>query len=283
MIGFNHIFKNDYDRRIKMGGEYVFCYSEKKMKALYPEKNFSLVGEASNKMPKSKGKEAEKEPENKIGTLSFSGKNVDVFKEGKHNSFLYKTAGYVCVGDNKFVTVHVSRVPFFALLFGLVLLTVATVVITIGLLNNPKPPIVIDPDNPMPDIDPDIEPIEGDTGEAATAEKGGGSVSMIFTKGVSLSLSSDKATIFYQNPSSSNHSVVLELYIVSEEQEYFIGKTGLIPAGSAIYELDVSERDVNIRAGTYTGLYRTAYYEPTTGERASVGSDITGVSVVVSE
>ena len=106
---------------------------------------------------------------------------------------------------------------------------------------------------------------------------------MVYTKGVNLSLSSDKATIYYQNPGSSNHSVLLELYIVSDGVEYFIGKTGLIPAGSAIYELDVSERDASVRPGTYEGLYRANYYEPTTGERAVVASDITGVAVIVTE
>lgn len=282
MIGFNHIFKNDYDKRVKLAGEYVFCYSEKKMKSLYPENNYSLVGEASSKLPK-EPKENEKEPENKIGKLIFGGKSVDVFNIGKHKGLFHKKAGYVCVGDDKFVTVHTSRIPFLAALLGLLVLIVATGVVIVGILNNPKPPVVIDPDNPMPSIDPDIEPIEGDTGEKETAPKGGGSVSMVYTKGVTLSLSSDKATIFYQNPNSSNHSVVLELYIISGDEEYFIGRTGLIPAGSAIYELDVSERDANIRAGTYTGLYRTAYYNPETGERAAVGSDITGVSVVVTE
>ena len=51
-MDFNHIFKNDYDKRIKIGGEYVFCYSKEKMQALYPENNFSVAGEVSTKLPK---------------------------------------------------------------------------------------------------------------------------------------------------------------------------------------------------------------------------------------
>ena len=44
-----HVFRNDSDKRIKIGEQYVFCYSPKKMKELYPEKEYSLVGEAKTK------------------------------------------------------------------------------------------------------------------------------------------------------------------------------------------------------------------------------------------
>jgi len=285
MIGYDHIFKNDYDKRVKIGGEYVFCYSKAKLDSLYPEKDYSLIGEVRNTIPKDKpdSKRAQKRAEKKIGNFKAGGKVLDVFPHKMHSGFLYKESGYVCVGDGKFIAVRASRIPFFVALFSMLALLVALVVIIIGLISNEAPPVVIDPDNPLPEIDPDIEPIEQDTSEKVTSEKGGGSVSMVYTKGVTLSLSNDKATIFYQNPNSSNHSVVLELYIVSDETEYFIGRTGLIPAGSAIYEMDTSEKDANIRAGTYTGLYRTSYYNPETGERAVVGSDITNVSVTVTE
>lgn len=283
MASLQYIFKNDYDKRIKLVGEHVFCYSKKKMKELYSEKNYSIVGEASSTLVKQKKQENTKKPEEKVGKLAVGKQAVDVFVTGKHKKGLYKNEGYLCVGEDAFVTVHTSRVLFLTALVALIALLAVTVFLIIRLLASPEPPIVIDPDHPMPEIDPDIEPIEGDSGEQTPAPSGGGSVAMVYTKAVTISLSSDKATIFYQNPASSNHSVVLELYIVSGDEEYFIGKTGLIPAGSAIYELNVSERSANIREGTYTGLYRVIYYEPTTGVRAMVGSDITGVSVVVTE
>ena len=47
MANFNHILKTDYDKRVKLGKEYVFCYSKKKIKELYPSgAGYSLSGEA---------------------------------------------------------------------------------------------------------------------------------------------------------------------------------------------------------------------------------------------
>ena len=288
MTGFHHIFKNDYDKRIKVGGSYIFSYSAKKLKELYPEENYSLAGEAKNKLPKKKkngkvSKAEAKRAELKIGKFSVQGGDIDVFPKDSHNKLLYKVAGYVCVGEGKFLAVHVSRIPFFAAVGSITAGIAAAVAVIVLLLANPEPPVIIDPDNPLPPIDPDIEPIEDDNTKKEDSPSGGGSVSMVYTKSVTVSLSSDTAEIYYQNPNASNHSVALELYIVSDGQEYLLGKTGLVPAGSAIYQLSVKDRAAEIRAGTYTGLYRVSYYEPNTGERAAVQAEVTGVEVTVTE
>ena len=283
MTGFHHIFKQDYDKRIFLGGEFLFGYSEKKMRSLYPEKNYTVVGEAKSAKDLNRRnlKQQEKKKERRIGQLHVNGKELDLFPRGEHNSILHKREGYICVGEHTFVEVHSSRIPFLVTLLTLLAMIAAATVLIIGLLSNPKPP-VINPDHPLPDIDPDIEVLPDDD-EKVNSEGGGGFVSMVYTKDVTVSLSTNKAKIFYQNPNKSNHSVVLELYLVSSDTEYFLGRTGLIPAGSAIYAMDVSERDANIRAGIYTGLYRTFYYDPITGERAALSSDITQIKVSVTE
>ena len=286
MEKYDHLFQGDYDNRVKVDGEYILCYSKKKLKQLFPENNYSFVGEVKNKIPKDKpdsklaAKRAAKREEKKIGNVTIAGKVLDLFPHGMHPGFLYKAGGYVCVGNGKFVTIRASRLPFFALLLSMAAVLTAVIITTVMLVNSPN---VVKPDNPLPDVDPDIEPIGTDDNQSTPANKGSGSVSLVYTKSVSISLASDSATIYYQNPSSSNQSVVLELYVVSEDKEYFIGKTGLIPAGNAIYEMDVSGRDANIRAGTYTGLFRSSYYNPVTGEKAVVGTDITNVTVTVTE
>lgn len=283
MKNFHHIFKQDYDKRFFLGDQFIFGYSAKKMRELYPEKNYTVVGEAKSTkaLKKQNPKTAEKKREKRIGLLNINGKTMDVFPCGEHEGLLHKTEGYVCVGDNSFVSVHRSRLPFLLALLALLAMIAVTSVLVIRLLGNPEPPIVIDPDHPMPDIDPDIETLPED--EEKVVSDGGGFVSMVYTKEATVSLAENKATIYYQNPNKSNHSVVLELYLVSNGAEYFLGKTGLIPAGGAIYQMNVSERDANIRAGIYTGLYRTYYYDPLTGERAAISSDITEVKVSVKE
>ena len=283
MTGFHHIFKQDYDKRIFLGGEFLFGYSEKKMRSLYPEKNYTVVGEAKSakELNRRNLKQQEKKKERRIGQLHVNEKELDLFPRGEHNSILHKREGYICVGEHTFVEVHSSRIPFLVTLLTLLAMIAVATVLIIGLLSNPKPP-VINPDHPLPDIDPDIEVLPDDD-EKVNSEGGGGFVSMVYTKDVTVSLSTNKAKIFYQNPNKSNHSVVLELYLVSSDTEYFLGRTGLIPAGNAIYQIDVTERDANIRAGIYTGLYRTFYYDPITGERAALSSDITQIKVSVTE
>lgn len=289
MTGFHHIFKQDYDKRIFLGDQFIFCYSEKKMRELYPEKNYTVVGEAKSARRLKKKAAAQTEnksgkPERHIGRLHINGKEVDVFRHGEHVGLLHKREGYVCVGGDTFIAIYSSRLPFLLALLAVLAMLAVTTTLVIQLIGNPKPPIVIDPDHPLPEIDPDIEmlPVDED-GDKVQSESGGGFVSMVFTKEASISLSSNTATIYYQNPSKSNHAVILELYLISDGQEYFLGRTGLIPAGGAIYRMDVSERDAGIRAGIYTGLYRTYYYDPQTGERAAISSDITEVKISVTE
>ena len=286
MTGFHHIFKQDYDKRIFLGDQFIFCYSEKKMRELYPEKNYTVVGEAKSSKQLRKKKAEPKEPkkERHVGRLHIGSKEVDVFRHGEHAGLLHKREGYVCVGGDAFIAIHSSRIPFLLSLLAVLSMITVTTVLVAQLIGNPKPPVVIHPDHPLPEIDPDIEtlPVDED-GDKVQSESGGGFVSMVFTKEASISLSSNTATIYYQNPSKSNHAVILELYLISDGQEYFLGRTGLIPAGGAIYRMDVSERDAGIRAGIYTGLYRTYYYDPQTGERAAISSDITEVKISVTE
>ena len=61
MASFNNIFKQDYDKKIKVGDEYAFCYSPKKLKELYPEGNYSISGEARNGSKENQNKYDEKQ------------------------------------------------------------------------------------------------------------------------------------------------------------------------------------------------------------------------------
>ena len=285
MIGFHHIFRQDYDKRLFLGGEHVFGYSKKRMRELYPEKSYTVVGKAkSGGLKKKKPSEKQRKKEEKrIGKLHVNGKELDVYPVGEKKELLQKREGFVCVGEDKYVAIQSNLLPFLLAVIGLALMIALVAVTLVWLLGREKPPVTVDPDHPLPEVDPDVEPIPDDTDEKANSENGGGFVSLVYTKDASVSLSTGKATIYYQNPNKSNHSVLLEFYLISNEQEYFLGKTGLIPAGSAIYQLDVTDRDVSIRAGTYTGLYRTYYYDPITGERAAISSDITEIVVTVTE
>lgn len=301
MAVFTHILKTDYDKRVKFGGEQVFCYSQKKMNELYPGgAGCSLLGEANLCTGKAQDRFEEKQskrlarlkesgqasPEQetlKTGDLCIGGHVLGVYPQNTNAGFLSKSNGYVAVGEGKFITIHSSRVPFLVTVMGIGAAIVAAIIIILALLTAPEAPLPDVPENPLPVVDPNVVPDESDTSDKVSSDGGGGSVSLIYTKKAELSLTTQTATIYYKNPNASNHDVVIELYIVSDGQEYFVGKSGLIPAGSALYQLSVAQMEVILRAGKYEGLYRMSFYNPQTGERAIVDSIIEGVTVVVTE
>ena len=133
MAGFNHVFKQDYDKRIKIGDEYVFCYSKKKLKELYPEDDFSLSGEVkkgnqkaqerqdakqAKKLAKLKEKGlAEADVESlKLGDLKVGKSVLSVYPKGTNNKFSQKIDGYMCISEGNFVALHTSRIPFLVIL-----------------------------------------------------------------------------------------------------------------------------------------------------------------------
>ncbi|MBE6113908.1 MAG: hypothetical protein E7191_02400 [Erysipelotrichaceae bacterium] len=277
MIQLNYVLKNDYDKVIKLGNESVFCYSDKKIKELYPSGGYELVAETNGKLGSAE----------KVGILTVSTMNISIYSQGTYKG-LNKVIGYVAVGEDQYVAFYKSNAAFIAIVLGLLTLILGAAILIGWLFANPKPPVVIEPDNPQPSVDPgivEIDPISPlpDKPEVTPSSSGGGSVSMVFTKGVTVSLSSDTSEIYYQNPDTSDHNAVLELYIVSDGVEYFIGKTGVIPPGNALYEMSIAERDAKISTGVYMGLFRVSFYNPVTGERAPLQSDITEVTVTVTE
>ncbi|MBQ9987014.1 MAG: hypothetical protein IJP28_01420 [Erysipelotrichales bacterium] len=277
MNKFNYVLKNDYDKMIKFGEENVFCYSDKKLKALYPNSDYQIVGETNGKLGS----------DGKVGVLTVGSINIAIYHQGAYKG-LNKVIGYVAVGEDQYVAFYKSNAAFMAIVLGLLALIIGATILIGWLFANPKPPVVIEPDNPQPSVDPgivEIDPISPlpDEPDVTPSSSGGGSVSMVFTKGVTVSLSSDTSEIYYQNPDTSDHNAVLELYIVSDGVEYFIGKTGVIPPGNALYEMSIAERDAKISTGVYMGLFRVSFYNPVTGERAPLQSDITEVTVTVTE
>lgn len=302
MADFQYTLKNDYDKRVKFAGEYVFCYSKKKLDEMYPNgEGLSLSGEAYLGTGKAQDKfeakqqkrlqrrkecgEASPEQQTlKMGEFRMGGHSLGVYPGGTNGKFLSKCGGYVAVGENSFITLHTSRIPFLLTVAGIGTAIIAAVILVITLLMNPEEPTELPPpENPLPVVDPNVIPNKDDTSEKVTSEEGGGAVSLVYTKDVQIKLSTEVAGIYYNNPNASNHDIVIELYIVSGDTGYFLGRSGLVPAGSSIYEMSIADRQVEIKEGEYEGLYKVSFYNPETGERAIVDSQIAGITVTVTQ
>lgn len=302
MANFKYTLKNDYDKRIKFQGEYVFCYSKKKLDEMYPGgEGLSLSGEAylgadeaQNKFEAKQQKRLQKRKERgeaspeletlKTGELKIGNNNLGVYPGGTNGKFFSKCDGYVPVGENSFITLHSSRIPFLIAVAGIGAAIIAAVILIIVLLMNPgEPEELPPPENPLPVVDPNVVPNEDDDSEKIISEEGGGAVSMVYTKDAEIKLSTEMAKIYFNNPNASNHDVVLEFYVVSGETGYFLGRSGRVPAGSSIYEISIADREVEIKEGEYEGLYVLSFYNPETGERAVVDSQIAGITIKVTQ
>ncbi len=282
---FQYSLKNDYDKRVRIQGENILCYSEARIKSVYPDVNKSQLHEARSYS------EAEKKPPKKggmslyqkqtVGELQIGAKTIGVSAPATNSSLLYKKVGYVCMADGSIVALCVSRVPFFAIVSILAVALIALLVWLLSMLGGEEPP-EIKPDHPLPPISEDIVPETGGEGETEKeSPEGGGSVSMIYTLSAKVTLSTGEISIHFKNPRASNHSVALQFYIISGGKEYLVAESGLIPSGNGLYTLRLSDDAPTLSEGKYEGMYRVMYYDPVTGVRAHVQSDITDVVVAV--
>lgn len=259
----------DHDRKLKFEGQEIFCYSKKQLDKLYPGGGYRVVGEVCHNNKKEE-----------IAQLRINKESHKVSQIGGHSKLLYKRVSYVCVGDDLYIAILKNQIPFFIILFGLLVALALALTLTLG---GEDGPIVIDPDHPLPDVDSNSTQIEDDDSQKPDVEEGGGSVSMIYTLSANVSLSTGEASIYFKNPNASSHDVSVELYIVSGESEYLVAQSGLIKAGYALNTLSLDKDGPQLSEGVYTGLYRLRCYDPVSGEMALVAPEITGVEITVTQ
>lgn len=274
MTRYNHILENDYDKRVKLEETHVFCYSTKKLKELYPDKQYIILGETLKHPKKNRRRHS------KFGTIYIDSKEKDVYPVDYYNKLLYKTEGFLSVGGDRFVVLKASRLPFLLALLGI--LTVAIICFLL-LFFIDSTPVAIRPDHPLPDPDANVMPLPDSDDETPTvSEEGGGAVTMNYMLQASVNLSSKEIGIYLQNPKRSNHDVSIKMYITSGEEDYLIATSGLIKAGNGLYTLRLSEEAPMLEEGVYHGYYKLSYYDSKTGERALVEADITDLEITVS-
>lgn len=261
--------KMEYDDEVKIYGEELECFSPKMMKKLYPDRDsYKIVGEVRSGNKK-----------DAIDKIQIGDKLRKVAEPGAFSKILNKRVGYVCVGDDEYVVLLKSRLLFLILLFGLGV-GICTACLLIWLWMQPEP---VAPDNPIPSVDPNVQVLPSDPSDEThpTSNEGGGTVSMIYKLTAKLTLSDNAISMYFKNPGESNHDVVLELYIVSGEDQILIATSGRLPAGTGLYQMTFDTAAASLREGQYQALYKVAYYDPATGERALVESNITDVVLTV--
>jgi hypothetical protein len=260
----------DHDKKVKFGDHIILCYSPEQLKQLYPDGGYTVLGET-----------ADKSKAEQIATLVADKKQLSVAELNSHSRLLYSVVGYVKVGDDQYVALLHNRLLFLLLLLGGLALLIALIFLLLSLMQ-PRDPVIIDPDHPLPTQDGNAEQLPSDpNSQRPDVPDGGGSLSMIYTLEAELSLSTGVIRIYFQNPAASSHDVSVILYITAGDQEIAIAQSGLLKAGYGLSVLEFVEGTAQLQEGIYTGKYLLSCFDPETGERALVQPEIAGVTITV--
>ena len=118
--------------------------------------------------------------------------------------------------------------------------------------------------------DQNAEPIENEApAKQFDTPGGGGSVSLVYVKEVTMNLSTKEAAILFQNPSKSNQDMALQLVIDGK----VIAQSQKLTAGYKLNKLTGVDTD-KLTSGVYDGKFIVLYYNADTGEKAIVNTEI---------
>lgn len=154
------------------------------------------------------------------------------------------------------------------LLLLLIVFVSALTVLAFRLKKNSAP---IAPDFAPSNTERHAEPIGDDEDKKLDQPKGGGAVSITYSKQIEISKSEKKARLMFANPTRSNQDMVLQLIIDNTE----IFSTGRLSPGNRITMLDITEAaEKRLSEGGYNGKFIVSYYDSTSGEKAVVNTEI---------
>lgn len=157
------------------------------------------------------------------------------------------------------------------LLLLLLFITLAAVCVTIWALffRNSGPALA--PDYAPQEEEQNAESIPGDDGEKLDAPEGGSSVSLTYSREVSIDLASGTAALLFANPGKSNQDIVLQLVI----QDTVIIQSGTLKPGHQVTTLSLLDGAAKrLSTGVYDGSFRVLYYDMESGEKAIVNTEI---------
>lgn len=179
-----------------------------------------------------------------------------------------------------------GKKKFIIILIILLLLLLLFIGIIVYLLfgRNDDSNTVLEPDYASIDVEENAEAIGDEDDEKLEASEGGGAVALVYSDEVTVDLESETLTLYYQNPTRSTQNVVVQVIVTgSEDDEYLLAQSGILEPGYMVTTLDLEEElDVTLTSGVYSGVFRLLFYDPDTGERAVVDTEIP-IDITVSE
>ena len=261
------INKKNYDTTFKINNRSIKCYSKDKMKDLYPNGNYVIVGET---FQNNKNEEIDK--------IVIADKELVVSEYKKNSPIMYKREYFIAVGENKYICLLKSRL-FILLLFLLIIgITLSFGSLLFIYFRTP----MLSPEYSLPPEDKNSTEIEEDHSKRLESGKGGGSVRIRLSNIANVKLSTDTITMAYQNPNQSNQNSVISLVVIKNGNEYYIARSGIVKAGKQITELQLNTSQIKLTEGVYKGKYIIDHYNPESGEKALTNSVFNDIEIRVS-
>ncbi len=154
-------------------------------------------------------------------------------------------------------------------LAAVIILSVSVSVWVIFFRNSDVTPLT--PDYAPVEKEENAENIENDDDTKMEADEGGGAVGIIYSDKVTIDLSEKKATLLFGNPGKSLQDMVLQIVI----QDEILVQSGTIVPGKQVQTLELlPDKEKLLAEGTYDAKFVVYYYDPETGERAMLNTEI---------
>lgn len=161
----------------------------------------------------------------------------------------------------------------------LILITLVAVGVTIWALCFRDAAPVLAPDYAPVEEESNAQPIQDDSDEKLEAEEGGGAVSLTYSNEVTIDLSDKTAGLLFANPGKSLQDMVVQIVI----EDTVIVQSGTLKPGNQVTTLDLLDgAESQLQSGGYDGKFVVFYYDPDTGEKAVVNTEIP-ITITVQE
>ena len=159
----------------------------------------------------------------------------------------------------------------------LALITVAAIGVTMWALFFREPSagddnkVILNPDYAPQKQEQNAETIPNDTGDKMAPPEGGGAVSLTYSNEVKIDISDKAAAVYFANPGKSNQDIVLQVII----QDTVILQSGTLKPGHQVKLLNLLEgAEDMLQPGGYEGKFVVLYYDPISGEKSMVNTEI---------
>ena len=153
----------------------------------------------------------------------------------------------------------------------LLLITAVAVSVTIWALFFRSNAPVLAPDYAPKEEEPYAQTIPDDSDEKMDQPSGGGSVSLTYSKAVTVDLAKGTASLYFANPGKSNQDIVLQVVV----QDTVIVQSGTLKPGHQITNLELLDgAEKRLAPGGYEGKFVVYYYHPETAEKAVINTEI---------